>query len=125
MKTYRSLSVFLIAVILVGLCACGSKEGNAKGNGYKKEVDTYTHKKDDATISFEIAKELGYQEKTSDTNTLELENQENDTLIEIVYFHENSKSSTVVREADYYGECFSDFEHITIGDYKGSKVFRD
>lgn len=40
MKTYRSLSVFLIAVILVGLCACGSKEGNAKGNGYKKEVDT-------------------------------------------------------------------------------------
>lgn len=38
MKTYRSLSVFLIAVILVGLCACGSKEGNAKGNGYKKEV---------------------------------------------------------------------------------------
>ena len=42
MKTYRSLSVFLIAVMLVGLCACGSKEGNAKGNGYKKEVDTYT-----------------------------------------------------------------------------------
>lgn len=125
MKTYRSLSVFLIAVMLVGLCACGSKEGNAKGNGYKKEVDTYTHKKDDATISFEIAKELGYQEKTSDTNTLELENQESDTLIEIVYFHENSKSSTVVREADYYGEGFSDFEHITIGDYKGSKVFRD
>ena len=57
MKTYRSLSVFLIAVMLVGLCACGSKEENAKGNGYKKEVDTYTHEKDDATISFEIAKE--------------------------------------------------------------------
>ena len=36
MKTNRSLSVFLIAVMLVGLCACGSKEGNAKGNGEYK-----------------------------------------------------------------------------------------
>ena len=125
MKKYRKLSVLLIVAMLVGLCACGSKDDGKKGDGYKKEVDTYTKEKDEASISFEIAKELGYKEKTSDTNTLELENQENDTLIEIVYFHENSKSSTVVREADYYGEGFSDFEHITIGDYKGSKVFRD
>ena len=39
-------------------------------------------------------------------------------------FHENSKSSTVVREAEDYREDHSGFEHITIGDYKGSKVFR-
>ena len=43
---------------------------------------------------------------------------------DIVLFHENSKSSTVVREAEDYGEDHSGFEHITIGDYKGSKVFR-
>lgn len=49
--------------MLVGLCACGSKDDGKKGDGYKKEVDTYTKEKDEASISFEIAKELGYQEK--------------------------------------------------------------
>ena len=42
MKKYRKLSVFLIAAMLVGLCACGSKDDGKKGDGYKKEVDTYT-----------------------------------------------------------------------------------
>ena len=124
MKKYRKLSVLLIAAMLVGLCACGSKDDGKKGDGYKKEVDTYTKEKDEASISFEIAKELGYQEKTSDTSSLTLANQENDTSIDIVLFHENSKSSTVVREAEDYGEDHSGFEHITIGDFKGSKVFR-
>ena len=94
MKKYRKLSVLLIAAMLVGLCACGSKDDGKKGDGYKKEVDTYTKEKDEASISFEIAKELGYQEKTSDTSSLTLANQENDTSIDIVLFHENSKSST-------------------------------
>ena len=124
MKKYRNLSVLLIAAMLVGHCACGSKDDGKKVDGYKKEVDTYTKEKDEASISFEIAKELGYQEKTSDTSSLTLANQENDTSIDIVLFHENSKSSTVVREAEDYGEDHSGFEHVTIGDYKGSKVFR-
>lgn len=76
MKKYRKLSVLLIAAMLVGLCACGSKDDGKKGDGYKKEVDTYTKEKDEASISFEIAKELGYQEKTSDTSSLTLANQE-------------------------------------------------
>ena len=63
--------------MLVGLCACGPKDDGKKGDGYKKEVDTYTKEKDEASISFEIAKELGYKEKTSDTSSLTLANQEN------------------------------------------------
>ena len=45
MKKYRKLSVLLIAAMLVGLCACGSKDDGKKGDGYKKEVDTYTKEK--------------------------------------------------------------------------------
>lgn len=133
----KVISLLLIVMLLIGglftLTGCESKDGENGGSGnespkYSKEVETYTIERSDksGTITFELAKDLGYEVKSSGstTNGLTFSNDTDKSKISIRAYYDYIQSSNITKEEkDFYSDSYQDYEKINIAGHEGWQIF--
>ena len=131
----KILSIALIIMLLVSglfiLTGCGNNGDNANNGNtskeYSKEVEIYTIERDDkaGTLTFELAKDLGYEvQKSSPTNGLTFVNSTDKSKISIKSYYDYIRSSNITKEEkDFYSDKYQDYEKINIAGHDGWQIW--
>ena len=112
------------AILVVILLTLGLFILTGCNKGYNKEVETYTIEKEKAKVSFEFAKDLGY-EATQSQSKIELYNAENLSRLNIRVYYDYPASSNITKdEKSFYSDSYQDYKKETIGEYEGWSIYK-
>lgn len=116
--------VLIASVFMLSACQKGTVEQTST---YGKEVNTYTIERDDGAgkMTFEFAKDLGYEGETESTSRIKLENSENLSKISVAFYHDYKTSSNITKtEKSFYSEDYHDFKEVEKSGYKGWEIWK-
>lgn len=125
----KILSLVLIMILMVSglfvLTGCEKNDGGETSNGgevveEKKNVDTYEIEAKYGKLTFDIAKDTGYEFEAG-TNNGTLTHTDNKSTIKF-YLMDTSKSSIVMKETDFSSTAYADYKEVELNGNPGYQI---
>ena len=109
----KTLSIALVIILLLSglfiLTGCNNDNKEVKEN---KNVDKYEIEASYGKLSFEIAKDTGYEFEAG-TNNCTLTHNDNKSTIKM-YLMDTSKSSIIMKETDFSSSTYTDYKQFEV-----------